>query len=181
MVDLELLAKRARRAAEWGRLRVASRTALVVVPLALIALVAGTPAPAVAVIGAALVILTIGLGWWSAEGGRCARSGLRLGAVPMAASLITLAVEGAQAPNPALTVCGAGCLVASLIAGGGCAWYAVRNAPPLRWWARAETGLVASITTALGCVGLGVGSALAVIGAVAVGATVGWIPARART
>jgi hypothetical protein len=58
----------ARRAAEWAGFASRGRSALVVVPLALIALAAGTPAPAVAGIGAALLILTIGLGWRNAQG-----------------------------------------------------------------------------------------------------------------
>ena len=181
MVDLEALARRSRRAAEWGRLRSASRIALVVVPFTLLAMVISPNRVAVVGIGLALLTVTVTLGWWSAEGIRAARAGLKLGAIPMAASLVTVAIEGWCDPDRAVTLCGFGCLLAGLVAGGGSAWYAVRNAPPRRLRSWLQIGLVASFTTALGCVGLGFGSALAVLAAIAAGAAVAWVPARART
>jgi hypothetical protein len=164
MVDLQVVAKRARRAAEWGRLRVASRITVAVVPLVLLAMMIGKGAAAVTAIGAVLVLACIGLGWQHADGGRAARAGLALGAIPMVAALVTCS-------------CGFGCLVAGLIAGGGSAWYAMRLAPPRRLATWAQIGLVASLTTALGCVGLGVGSALAIAAAMAAGSALAWIPA----
>jgi hypothetical protein len=180
MVDVEALAKGARRAAEWGRLRSASRVALFVVPFTLLAILVSPNRAAVVGIGLALLTVTIALGWWSAEGSRAARSGLKLGAIPMAASLMTVAIEGWCDPNRAVTLCGFGCLLAGLIAGGGSAWYAVRNAPARRLPSWFQIGLVASLTAALGCVGLGLGSAFAVLAAVAAGAAAAWVPARAR-
>jgi hypothetical protein len=181
MVDLEQLAGRARRAAEWGRLRAASRIGFAVVPLVLVALLVGVSAPAVLAIGSVLLALCIALGWMNANGGRAARSGLALGAIPMAAALVTVTIEGWQEPNRGLTLCGLGCLVAGLVAGGGSAWYAMRTAAPRRLAIWGQIGLVASLTTALGCVGLGLGSALAVIAAMAAGSALAWIPARARS
>jgi hypothetical protein len=102
----------------------------------------------------------------------------------MAAALLTVAVEGWCDPGRAVTPCGLGCLLAGMIAGGGSGWYALRAATarrPSAWVALGELGCVASLTAALGCVGLGVGRALAVVGAVAAGAVVAWIPARARS
>ena len=181
MVDLHLLAKRARRAAEWGRLRGASRIAGVVVPFALLALLVSPNGAVVIGIALALLVVTIALGWHSAEGGRAARSGLKLGAIPMVVALVTVAVEGWCDPTRAVTLCGAGCLVAGVVAGGATAWYAVRTQSPrrLRFWG--EIGLVASLTSALGCVGLGFGGAVAVLAAMVAGAAVTWVPARART
>jgi hypothetical protein len=181
MVDLEVLASRARRVAEWGRLRAASRIAVAVLPLVFVALLVGPHRPAVGGIGVALLLLCVALGWQDAEGARAARSGLALGAVPMMAALLTVAVEGWCDPDSAVTLCGVGCLLAGMLAGGGGAWYAVRTAPTrqLSTWAR--IGVVSSLTAALGCVGLGLGSALAVIAAVAAGAAVAWVPARARS
>jgi hypothetical protein len=183
MVDLELLARRARRAAEWGRLRAASRIALGVVPLVLIALLvgAGEGAPAVVAIGAVLLALCIGLGWANASGGRAARSGLVLGAIPMTAALFAVSIEGCPRPSHGLTMCGAGCLVAGLVAGGGSAWWAMRAASPRPLAAWGQVGLVASLTTALGCIGLGAGGALGVIASVAAGSALAWIPARVRS
>jgi hypothetical protein len=73
-----------------------------------------------------------------------------------------------------------GCLLAGLAAGGASACYAVRTQSPHRLRIWSEIGLVASLTTALGCLGLGLGSALAILGAMAAGAAVAWVPARAR-
>jgi hypothetical protein len=180
MVDLEALARGARRAAEWGRLRSASHVALAVVPFTLLALAVAPNRAAVVGISLALLAVTIGLGWLNAEGARAARSGLKLGAIPMAVGLFTIAVEGWCDPDRAVTLCGVGCLLAGVFAGGASAWYAVRPQSPHRLRVWSEIGLVASLTTALGCVGLGLGSALAVVGAMAAGAAVAWVPARAR-
>lgn len=180
MVDLEALAKRARRAAEWGRLRRASRIALAVVPVSLFALAVSPNSAATVGISLALLAVTIGLGWLSAEGGRAARSGLKVGAIPTTVGLFTIAVEGWCAPDRAVTFCGIGCLLAGVFAGGASAWYAARTQSPghLRVWS--EIGLVASLTTAMGCIGLGLGSAFAVLGAMAAGAAVAWVPTRTR-
>ena len=180
MVDLQALAKRARRAADWGRLRSASRVVVAVLPFTLLALTVSSNHAAVVGIALALLAVTVGLGWLNAEGGRAARSGLKLGAVPMTVGLFTIAVEGWCDPGRAVTVCGIGCLLAGVFAGGASAWYAVRTQSPSRLRVWSQIGLVASLTTALGCVGLGLGSALAVLGAMAVGAAVAWVPARAR-
>lgn len=181
MVDVEALARRARRAAEWGRVRTASRVTFVVVPLTLIATLVSPNRAVIATIGVALLAVTMALGWMNAEGGRAARSGLKLGAVPMAVGLFTIAVEGWCEPDSAITLCGIGCLLAGVFAGGATAWYAVRTQTPSRLRVWAQIGLVASLTTAIGCVGLGLGSALAVLGAMAAGAALAWVPAQAGT
>jgi hypothetical protein len=144
-----LLAKRARRASEWGRLRVGCRGGAVALLLALLAGVAGSPVLAIAGLGGLLVCIAIGLGWWSAEGARAVRLGLTLGAVPMAAGLATLAIEGWCDPGRAMTACGVGCLLAGLAAGGGSAWYAMATAPAHRLRTWAQVGLIATLTTAL--------------------------------
>lgn len=180
MADLESLARRARRAAEWGRLRSASRIGAVVVPLTALAMLISPNRAAVAGVGVALLAAAVALGWLSAEGARAARSGLKLGAIPMTVGLFTIAVEGWCDPERAVTLCGIGCLFAGMFAGGASAWYAVRTQSPSRLRVWSQIGLVASLTAALGCVGLGLGSALAVLGAVALGAAVAWVPVRAR-
>jgi hypothetical protein len=181
MVDREALARRARRAAEWGRLRAASRVAFAVVPLTMVATLVSPDRAAVAGIGLALLTLTVALGWLNSEGARAARSGLKFGSVPMTVGLLTIAIEGWCDPNQAVALCGVGCLLAGLFAGGASAWYAIRTQAPSRLRVWAQIGIVASLTTAIGCVGLGVGSALAVLGAMVAGAAIAWVPARART
>lgn len=180
MVDLEALAKRARRAAEWGRLRRASRIVVALLPFTLLALAVSPNHAAIVGIALALLAVSVGLGWLNDEGARAVRSGLRLGAIPMTVGLFTIAVEGWCDPNRAVTLCGIGCLLAGVFAGGATAWYAVRTQSPSRLRVWSQIGLVASLTTALGCVGLGLGSALAVLGSMAAGAAIAWVPARAR-
>jgi len=181
MVDLEALAKRARRAAEWGRLRSASRVASAVIPLTLLSTLVSPNRGAIAGVGLLLLAVTVVLGWRNAEGAGAARSGLKLGSIPMAVGLFTIAVEGWCDPDRTITLCGVGCLSAGVFAGVATAWYAIRTQAPgrLRIWA--QIGIVASFTAALGCIGLGLGSALAVLGAMAAGAAIAWLPARART
>lgn len=180
MVDLGALAKRAQRAAEWGRLRSASRIAAVVVPFSATAMLISPHRTAVFAIGLVLLAVTIALGWHKSEGGRAARSGLKLGAIPMTAALFTTAAEGWCGSDRAVTLCGAGCLLAGLAAGGASAWYAVRTKAPQCFRIWSQVGLVASLTTALGCIGLGFGGALTVLAAMAAGAAVAWVPARTR-
>lgn len=180
MVDLELLARRARRAAEWGRMRSASRVAWTVVPFTVLAALISPHRAAVTAIGVALLGATITLGWLNAEGARAARSGLKLGAIPMTVGLLTIAVEGWCDPDQLVTFCGLGCLVAGLFAGGAIAWYAARTQSDRRLRVWTKVGLIACLTTALGCIGLGFGSALAVLGAMAAGTAVAWVPARVR-
>jgi hypothetical protein len=181
MADLDALARRARRAAEWGRLRSASRVALAVVPLALLAALVSRAPAATGGVGLALLAATVALGWRSADGARAARAGLKLGAIPMAAALFTIAARGWCDPYRTVTLCGLGCLAAGVVAGGASAWWAARTRSPGRLRACSEIGLVASLTAALGCVGLGAGSALAVLAALAAGAAAAWLPARARS
>jgi hypothetical protein len=178
MVDLDALARRARRAAEWGRLRAASRAAFVVAPLVALSTAVTGRAPAALAAGAALLATCVALRFWNAEGARAARSGLCLGALPMAAALATAAAQGWCDPRGAVTACGVGCLLAGLVAGGASAWYVLRHVETGRLASWAKVGLVASLTAALGCVGLGAGAALAVIAAVAAGAALVWLPPR---
>lgn len=181
MVDVEALARRARRAAEWGRLRSAARIALWVLPCAVLALALSPNRPAVAAIGLALLALTVWLGWRNAEGARAARAGLKLGAVPMSVGLVTIVLDRSGDPLGGLRYCGYGCLLAGLFVGGASTWYALRTQPRDRLRTCAQVGLVASLTTAIGCIGLGLGSALAVLGAISVGVVLAWAPIRART
>lgn len=181
MVDVKTLAGRARRTAEFGRLRSASRVAFAIVPASLLALAVSPSRGAIVGISLALLSVAIGLGWRNSEGARAARVGLKLGAVPMTVGLFTIAFEGWCDADRAVTLCGMGCLLAGLFAGGASAWYAVRIQSPGRLRVWSEVGLVASLTTAIGCVGLGLGGALAVLAAMVAGAAVAWVPARASS
>jgi hypothetical protein len=158
---------RARRSYERGRLTVAGRNALLIVPLTAIC---GREAEAYArcaVIGALLLLATIGVRWRQWRGPQAANAGLLTGILPMTAALL-LCRFAAGWPAAAAT---AACASAGLIAGA----LAVRaTLDPLdagwREWSAAS--LVAGLTAALGCIGIGFGTAVGSALGVAAGAAV---------
>src|SRR5688572_10776048 len=79
MVDLEALAVRARRTAEWSRVRMACRIAPVVAPLALAPLIGGAALETCACLVAALFAVAVLLRWRSRLGVAAVRDGLLLG------------------------------------------------------------------------------------------------------
>jgi hypothetical protein len=157
MVDLEQLTVRGRRAYELGRLRVAARAALLVLPLVLLCAFESGRGGACACLGGALLALSIGLRWASRRGGESVAVGLAAGSVPL---LVGLA---ARRLAPWCTSAGLvpACTVACAVAGGAAGvWLGVRLArgrAGLGAWA--VTGLVALLAASLGCVGLGLAAA----------------------
>jgi hypothetical protein len=113
MVDLDRLAGRARRHAERGRLLAASRVLVVVVPIGLVAALAGvSSAPCVA--GTLLLAAAaVGLRWWHVDGWVGTSLGLRLGAVPYAVGLAATCLEQSASPVWAVA-CAVACLLASV-------------------------------------------------------------------
>jgi hypothetical protein len=180
MLDLEKLEARARRAHERGRLRVAFRVIPIVVGMALLPIALGPGSIVAAGIAGLLLVVSVALRWQSAEGARAVRAGLTLGAVPMVAGLITSATSGLCTPERSLSLCGSVCLMTVVLAGTGTSMVARRaNGPTrMRYWTR--VGLVASLTTALGCAGLGVSGLAAVLAALVIAAGVAWLPLRQR-
>jgi hypothetical protein len=173
MVDLETLSRRARRASEWGRLRVAARVIGVVAGLTALAAVVGGAVDACAGAGAVLLATAIALRWWSFDGARAVRLGLLFGLLPLAATLVTMRL-GASIPSiGSVDVCGIFCLLAGAAAGLGAAYGARRSmgsAAFVRW---AMAGVVASLVAALGCVPMGLGITVSLVGAVLLGTLVG--------
>ena len=112
MVDLTRLADQARLRAERGRLRAASRILAIVLPLGLLAALAGVSAAPCVLGTAVLAASAVGLRWWHADGWTGTTLGLRLGVVPYAVGLTATCLGQPSSPGWGLA-CVAACLVAS--------------------------------------------------------------------
>jgi hypothetical protein len=179
MVDVEALAERARHVAARSRLRMACRIGLVILPLACVPLVSGAHAGACACLGLALFAVAAYGRWRDRTGVDAVTTGLVIGVVPLVAALALRACGIQCAQLWALTEAEAICLGACAIAGVAASLVVVRASQHRRrrWLI---TILVASLTAALGCAGLGVAGVLSALVALIAGATVVWIPIAVR-
>lgn len=179
MVDLDALARRAQRTAEWSRARMACRIAVVVAALALVPFAGGAEPAVCACLGIALFVAAALLRWRHQVGVEAVRDGLLLGAVPLVAALFLRGCGVDCASFGTFGEAELACVVAGAVAGLGVTWRALQApAPRGRRWLL--TLLVASMTAALGCAGLGVGGVLAAVIALPLVAGVAWIPAALR-
>jgi hypothetical protein len=179
MVDLDALARRARRTAEWGRLRMASRIALIIAAFAVAPLLGGADPALCGCLAMGLFVACALLRWRTQVGVEAVRDGLVLGAVPLAAALL---LRGCGIECSSLGAFGqaeTACVLAGAVAGLGVTWRALRTPTPRggRWLL---TLLVASMTAALGCAGLGIGGVMAALIALPVVAGLAWIPVALR-
>jgi hypothetical protein len=159
MVSREELRSGALRAYERGRLRMAGRAAVYLVPLvALSALVSSEP-PACACLGALLIGVAILLRWRNRRGAESVATGLFAGSAPLVVGLVAgRLAPGACAAAPWLSAC----TVLALVVGGAAGlWVGARTAAGRAGLAAAvAAAAVAALTASLGCVGLGVGAVL---------------------
>ena len=169
MVDEVQLARLARRHAEWGRLRAAGRSALVIVPIAGLAALVGGGARGCILVGATLLMTAVALRWWSTKGTRAVRAGLTFGLLPMAAALVTVRL-GQGLSLGGFDPCGPLCLLAGVLGGGAAAYTVAPKGEPARLQLWAAAALVASLTIALGCAPLGAVATISILSAVVVGA-----------
>lgn len=179
MVDLEDLARRARRTAERSRVRMACRVGVPIAGLTLASVASGTSISTCACIAAALFVVAALLRWRDRIGVECVTAGLALGAVPAVVAVILQGCGLACREGPAVSVGEVMCLLAGALAGLGVTWRAISaaGARPRRWIA---TLLIALATAALGCVGLGTAALAATILVVVAAATLALIPMAAR-
>jgi len=179
MVDIEALAERARHVAARSRLRMACRIGLVILPLACVPLSSGAQAGACACLGLALLAVAAYCRWRDRAGVDAVTTGLVLGAVPLVVALVLRACGVEAAQLWAVTEAEAACLGAGAIAGIAASLVVARAAQHRRRrWLIAI--LVASLTAALGCVGLGPAGVLSTLVALVASATVVWIPVAFR-
>lgn len=174
MVDLDALARDARRTSEWGRARMACRIVVVIAALAAVPLLSGARPELCACLAVVLFAAAAFLRWRSRLGVDSVRDGLVLGAVPLAAALVLLGC-GVECPPLASSAGALVCSAAGAVAGVGVTWRASRatSARGRRWLL---TLVVASMTAAMGCVGLGLGAVLPALLALPLVAALAWIP-----
>lgn len=178
MVDLDQLAGAARSTAEWSRLRMGLRAAVVVLALAVIAIGAGGAAVPCACIGVTLATAVVALRWWSREGVDAVWLGLGMGTVPLLAAALLPACGVECAPPGKFGHAEIVCVVAGLIAGVGLACFADRGRRPWRAWMLATA--IAGLTATLGCVPLGLTGLAVTLGAVIVASASVRIPLLVR-
>jgi hypothetical protein len=154
MVNLEQLRDRGLWAYETGRMRMASRVALLLIPLAVVCLLEARGREACACLSVSLLGVAVWLRWRDRRGSDAVTTGLLAGSIPLVAGLV-LARLGLR--------CGAGgsssfCLGLSVLVGlGAGALIAVREATLRhRAWSWVTAGLVATLAASLGCVRLGI-------------------------
>lgn len=180
MVDLDALARRARRRAEWGRARMACRIAAAIAPLALASMVGGADPGVCACAAAVLFVTSALLRWRSQLGVESTRDGLLLGTLPLGAALLLGDCEVECSTASVLSAPMLACSLAGALVGIGVTLRAVqmRRHRALRW---VSTLIVAAMTTALGCAGLGLSGAISVLIALGAIAATSWIPVALRT
>ncbi len=110
------LISRARRAYEWGRLRVAFRIAWFVVPLIVVSLVAcSVPARTIAT-GVLLLVVAVGMRWRGGVPGQAVQLGILAGLGAFSAPLLANAVEALPGIPPG-SVLGAAYFVGGAVTG----------------------------------------------------------------
>ncbi len=152
------LAARARRAYEWGRLRVALRVTWYVVPLVAVSLVAcSVPARTIAT-GVLLLLFAVGMRWRGGVDGRAVVPGLVAGLGAFSAPLLATAAEGLPgvAPGSVLEVAYfAGGAITGCLVGVRAFRFETHEARFL-----VSAALVGGLTGSLGCVLGGAGGVL---------------------
>ena len=166
-MPIVLLRARAKRSFESGRLLAAARVGIVVIPLgAICAWQTGAYARCTAV-AALLITMTIVVRWRQRRGMRAVDAGLLTGIIPMAAALWLCRFAYEWPTEAALGICATAGFAAGMLAARSI--LAVFDAEWPEW---ATASVVAGLTAALGCVGIGFGTAVGTAIGVATGAVV---------
>jgi len=155
-IAVDTLHARARRSYERGRLTLAARAALVVVPLTALCARETEEYARCGAIGAMLLVATIAVRWRQWRGVQASTAGLLTGILPMTAALLLCRFAVGWPPAAAIATCTSAGLVAGALA--------ARPAMHLSSFA------IAGLTAALGCIGIGFGTAVGGIVGVAAGA-----------
>lgn len=166
MRDIETLKRDARVAYERGRLWAAARVAVVVVPVTLLCAFETRSYLRTGVLGIILLTLTVWLRWRQHHGFSMVSTGLRSGALPLAAALGLCRFAPSCPPDVAFALCGGAGLLAGAVAG--------RSLTSIetRWPQRLSAATVAGMTAALGCLAFGLGVAMGAGAAVALGVAI---------
>jgi hypothetical protein len=167
MVNLEELRARGLRAYETGRMRTASRIAVLLIPVAAVCLLETRGREACACLASLLLGLSIWLRWRDRRGTEVVTTGLLAGSIPLVAGLV-LARLGFRCDSAgAASFCTTFSLLAGVSAG---LWVAFRSTRGhARFWTWFTAGAIAALAASLGCVRLGVVGVASVVFGVAVG------------
>jgi hypothetical protein len=167
MPDLSRMREQTRRLYERGRALAALRVAFVIVPLTALCM-RETDAPVrCAMVGVALLIVAMLVRWRQHRGVSAVDAGLMTGVIPMTAALLLCRFAAEWPADAATGVCAA----AGFVSGGLTARATMGSARAISsQWLSAS--LVAGLTAALGCVGIGFGTAVGAVAGVVIGAIV---------
>ena len=168
MVSREQLRIEGLRAYELGRLRSASRIAIVLVPLATVCLFESRGRAACACVAAILLSLCVWLRWRDRRGFEVVTTGLQAGSIPLLAGLALdrLGIECGLAG--AASYCTG---FAALVGAGAGSYIGVRERHwPGRLGSLCTAGAVAALAAVLGCVRLGLVGVAGVVAGIALGA-----------
>jgi hypothetical protein len=163
MHDLAQLRRQAKTAYETGRIRLSARVALVILPLTAICAWETRAPVRSAILGGLLLACSTTLRWWRHRGIEIVRGGLGAGVVPTAAALLLCRLPFCP-PHIAVGICTIAGLLSGTFAG-----YSMTRPAARRRWDWCAVSAIACLTAALGCLGLGLGTA---VGA-AIGITIG--------
>jgi hypothetical protein len=179
MATTDLLAARARRAYELGRLRQALRLAPAALFAAGLALACGRPAGLSCALGAALLLAVVGLSFRGQSAGRGVVPGLLAGVMPLALPLATRTLGFACFGHSCAALCLPACVAGGAAAGALVAWFAARErAGEASFIVAAAT--VAALAGCLGCTLAGVAGVLGLLAGTVLGGAPVLLAAHAR-
>lgn len=166
-IEQHLLKRAAQRAYEAGRLRAASRIALVLGPLGLAAILLRAPLEAVICLAALVFVGGTAIRWWGKSLGPAVLPGVLGGAVPLILVPLTTLLSQGTCVEP-VSACGIAGVTSGLAGGAVIAFLGVGSARPTRWsWFVALAA--AQATACVSCVAVG----LPALGGASVGLLVG--------
>jgi hypothetical protein len=167
MVNLEQLRVRGLRAYEVGRVRAASRVALILVPAVALCLLEARGRQTCACLSVLLLGLAIWLRWRDRRGMEVVTTGLLAGSVPLVAGLVLARLGLHCGAAGAASFCTGFSLLVGIGAG---VLIAMREArQQARLWSGVTAVTIAGLAAGLGCVRLGVMGIVSVMVGMAVG------------
>ena len=171
-IALETLRARALASYERGRLRTAAHLTWVIAPLIAVCAHETGAYKRCAVTGLVLLAVAIAVAWRQRRGVRAAHAGVLTGVLPMVSALVLCRLTIALPREAAIGIC-----TAAGVAAGALASSQTMGAIDAEWPQWASAALIAGLTGALGCVGIGFGTAIGAGAGVAAGAVVAtWLP-----
>jgi hypothetical protein len=171
MVNFERLTARGLRAYELGRLRFASRVALLVVPAATVCLLEPAGRSACGAFTLLLLLAAVGLRWRNRRGAASVETGLIAGGIPLVAGIVLSWCDVRCGLTGSEAYCTAMSVVLGLISGVTVSLRRARLGE--RSFSAVVAGGIAALAASLGCVRLGALGLAGIIVGIMVGTLVG--------